>query len=145
LLQDILIAVASFPSIVHRLSNLEDFFDPLPRKVLSLLHQFGQLFEFGEVALFLCGEKTEALKKRDDVFHDGSEVVHFVVPDSIVSLPHGPTLEVTLEQGQDHFITLGNIEAEGHFPGHLVVAPWSERYVEAALSIGETGHVIADI
>jgi hypothetical protein len=145
LLQDILIAVASFPSIVHRLSNLEDFFDPLPRQVLSLSHQFGQLFEFGEVALFLCGEKTEALKKRDDVFHDGGEVVHFVVPDSIVSLPHGPTLEVTLKQGQDHFITLGNIEAEGHFPGHLVVAPWSERYVEAALSIGETGHVIADI
>jgi hypothetical protein len=52
---------------------------------------------------------------------------------------------VPLEQRQDDFISLGDVETEGDFPRKLIIAPRTERHVEASFSIGETGQVMADV
>src|SRR5262245_43862040 len=111
----------------------------------TLSDDFGGLLEVGEVAFLLRGEKPKPLKERDHVLDDGHEVVDLVIPDPIVSLPHRPATEVTLEQRQDHLIALRDVEAERDLPRSLVVVPRTERHVEAPFTVGKTSEVITDV
>ena len=107
--------------------------------------QLGELLELRKVTLLLGREEPEPLKERDHVLYDGHEVVDLVVPHPIVSLPHCPALEVTLELRQDHRIPLRDVEAERDLPRSLVVVPRTERHVEAPFAVGKPCEVVTDV
>ena len=85
------------------------------------------------------------IEKWNYILRNGREVIDLVVPHTIVSLSHRAATQVMLEQRQDHWIALRDIETEGDFPGRLVIAPWPERHVEAPFAIRETGKIVADL
>src|SRR6266446_725055 len=104
--ENLFIGVSALPAVVHLPPNRQHLFHTFRGVMSALTNHFGELLELRKVALLLRGEKPEPLKERDHALDDGLEVVHLVVPDTIVSLPHRPALQVALEQRQDHRITL---------------------------------------
>ena len=54
--------------------------------------QLRELLKFRKVALLLGRQKPEPLEEWDHVLNDRREVVHFVIPHTISSLPHRTAL-----------------------------------------------------
>src|SRR5919108_5162566 len=109
---DFLVRVSTLSPIVHIVSDVQNLFDSFSCSMFPAANDLGDLLELRKIAFLLCGKKMETFKKRNYVFQDRSEVIHLVVPDSILALPHRAALQVALEERQNHWITLRDIEAK---------------------------------
>src|SRR5262245_50629410 len=141
----IFVRVSALTFVVHVPPDPHDFLHAVATMVATFLDQLGELLELREVAPLLGREEPKPLKERNHVLDDGHEIVHLVVPNPIVSLPHRPALEVTLELRQDHRIAMRDVEAERDLPRSPVVVPRTERNIEAPFAVGEPCKVVTDI
>src|SRR5215469_18536595 len=108
------------------------------------MNQPGDLLELRKIALLLRGEKAEPIKERDYVLDDRGESIDFVVPDAVCPGTHRSALQLLLEHAQDYLIALGDVETQGYFPRHRIVASPPKGHVETAFTIGESSQVVAD-
>src|SRR5262249_39142170 len=105
-LSDLFVRVPTLSSLIHFVSDLQDLFNSLVASVPSPANDLRDLLELQKIAFLFGGKKLEMLEKGNHVLQYRSQVVHFVVPHSVLTLPHGAALQVALEERQNHWIPL---------------------------------------
>ena len=107
-------------------------------------HQFGHPLEDREISFLLGGEESESFEEGDDILADGVEVIGLEHPNTVSLVANGATFEVSFEKRQNHFVLLGHVQAQRHFPGHFVVSSAAEGKMKTPFSVDETGKVVPD-
>jgi hypothetical protein len=142
--KDFFVQIPTLSTIIRVESNAKDFNHALSREMLASSQNTRQVDKFGKITSLLGRKKPEALEERNDLLDEIFEIVDLEVPDAIRTLSRCSALEVRLEDLQDGALALRDVETQRHFPGKHVIAPRTERNVEASFAIGKPREVITN-
>lgn len=129
--------VAAFATIIHVVSNFQNFPDAILSQMRSHLHECNNLLELSKVSFLLRRQEAKPLKERDDIFDDGIEVRHLKIPNAVWSATKRAAAQVSFEKRKYYLVFLRYIEAKGNFPRHYIIRSRTKGDIETPFSICE--------
>ncbi len=97
-----------------------------------------------KVAFLFPGKEAESSEKWNNMIAQSVEVIHLIHPYATTFLEQGSAADVPLEQSQDDFVFLRDIEGQRDLPAGGEIRSRTKLEHEAPFAINESSNVMSD-